>query len=86
MKKTIVVAASAAVLALGLFGSTALADNPNWSSEKAYQIQVNRCADAGVPNGGEDLGTGVCRHTPGGEPKDLDPGNSMGHNQAARPD
>jgi hypothetical protein len=39
-----------------LFSGAALADNPNWSPEKAAQVEINRCANAGLGNGKELLG------------------------------
>jgi hypothetical protein len=44
-----------ALLAAGFSSTTVLADNPNWSPEKAAQVAVNRCANAGKGNGKERI-------------------------------
>jgi hypothetical protein len=65
--------------------SVALADNPNWSEEKAAQVDANRNSDAGIGNGGERLRrNGTWGSTTNGEDggQDVDPGNSSDHNQA----
>lgn len=50
------------IACLSLTASTgaALADNPNWSAEKQYEILVNRCANAGKGNGAEDVFRNKC--------------------------
>jgi len=60
-----------------------LADNENWDAEKARQIAINRCADAGKGNGAERLRRGECVNVEArGEDwrRDIDPGNSGDHN------
>ena len=73
-------------------GTAAMADNPNWSAEKAAQVANNRCANAGLGNGKELIRGGEClqgdelknsSENPSdkgnGQPQgkpDIDPGNS----------
>ena len=86
---------SAALAAVLLVATTnvALADNPNWSADKAAQVEQNRNTNSGIGNGGEGAGgfekpneVGTNANNP-----DLDPGNSGsqcqgGKNNAANGD
>ena len=69
--------ALAATLAVAS-ASVALADNPNWSEEKAAQVEQNRFANSGIGNGGEGAGDFEKPNEVGsnGNNPDLDPGNS----------
>lgn len=87
MKRTRrIVAITLGTLALAgtAFTGTALADSDNWDADKAAQIAVNRCANAGNGNGGERINrAGEC--VPTANPsedarRDIDPGNSGDHN------
>ena len=66
----------------------AVADNENWSEEKAATVEQNRNTDSGLGNGGEreKKGGGCCRSTKNGElgGQDLDPGNSGAQDQGGK--
>lgn len=87
MKRTRrLVAVTLGVLALTgtAFTGTALADSDNWDAEKAAQIAVNRCANAGNGNGAERVARDGSCQTSDVRPEDArgdqDPGNSGDHN------
>jgi hypothetical protein len=68
--------------------SVTLADNPNWTVEKAAQVEQNRFANSGIGNGGEGAGdfekpaeVGSNSNNP-----DLDPGNSGNQCQGGKND
>ena len=71
-------------LALAASAGSVMADNPNWSAERAAEIDANRNSDAGIGNGGERVNAGNWSSTSRGEDGglDVDPGNSGGNNQA----
>ena len=50
MKHLLVITTLAATAALPAF-----ADSTNWSSDKQFQMLVNRCSNAGKGNGAEDV-------------------------------
>lgn len=88
---------STALAAALLTGSAnvALADNPNWSAEKAAQVELNRNANSGLGNGGEGGGDGSFDKPnevgSNAANPDVDPGNSGnqcqgGKNNAANGD
>ena len=86
--KYFISAALAATLAVAS-ASVALADGPNWTTEKATQVDENRNSNAGIGNGGErNRPNGVWQPTTYGEDGgwDVDPGNSGDHNQACTSD
>jgi len=88
MKKLFTTLAASAVLAVGFSVPTVSADSANWSPEKAAQIAINRCANAGLGNKKERIENGECLTglLAGGRPNpenpdgqrfpDIDPGNS----------
>lgn len=69
---------------LAASAGTVMADNANWSTDKADQVEANRNSDAGIGNGGERNFRGTWGPTIQGEDGrlDVDPGNSSNHNQA----
>ena len=86
--KYFISAALAATLAVAS-ASVALADGPNWTEEKATQVDENRNSNAGIGNGGERIRrNGEWTATTNGEDggQDVDPGNSGEHNQACTSD
>ena len=80
MVRKVIVLGLGAALALSSIGS-AFADSANWSEDKARQIEINRCANAGLGNGGEQTSDNGCGSVASETTRrDLDPGNSRDHN------
>ena len=72
-------------LVLAASSGSVMADNANWSTQKARTVDANRNSDAGIGNGGERrIFSGNWVPTYYGEDgrRDIDPGNSRAHNQA----
>jgi hypothetical protein len=85
----------ATALAVGLAAGIAtpvLAGGKNWTQDKIDQVNQNRLSNAGVGNGGEDLGDpsdpndDTVPNISGEDFSDDDPGNSGQHNQAGKND
>jgi len=55
MKHVLIIATLASTAAF-----PAIADSANWSSDKQFQMLVNRCSNAGKGNGSEDVIRGQC--------------------------
>lgn len=73
--KAIVISGMSALMLI--VGASAMADNANWSAEKAAQVAQNRCTNAG--KGGEGVFGVTCVQAPDfpeSHPFDQDPGKS----------